>query len=358
MPVTSEYQLWDFAPIGAGLVAAVAASVSSPAQPVQVVGNFPTRTTDTPIVRCSFVSGAVRSNSHIVVPGIQSKKQPRNCYDFTFTAQIETQREQNGQLHNEIVAKTRTALVLYKLEQTPAEWWPYHTIIDILELTSSQLTTDDEGTTDSTTLNFAGCFSIDPGAWPVPTPDPMPVPESVELPAISTPSDPPSIGDTLTCSTGSWTNSPTSYSYQWYNVGSPISGETNSTYVLRGADIGVAVTCKVIATNTGGNSDPAETAAISNTKGKFTVSGAGDATLNGDYTWRGTYLGEDYYNLEGQPDSTSQFVVYKDSNWLMRNATDEVYHTSFPTQNPWGTEWVLTGVDGDPAPTVDLFSPP
>ena len=89
------------------------------------------------------------------------------------------------------------------------------------------------------------------------------------VPVISTPL--PSITPTtidagsptpLTCSTGTWTASPTTppltYNYQWYRGASPISGETNSTYTtLSPADIGQQITCRVTAINGVISSSPA-----------------------------------------------------------------------------------------------------
>jgi hypothetical protein len=51
------------------------------------------------------------------------------------------------------------------------------------------------------------------------------------------------VGQTLTASTGTWTNSPTSYAYQWISsaggaIGGAIPGATASTYVPVTADIG------------------------------------------------------------------------------------------------------------------------
>jgi hypothetical protein len=57
-------------------------------------------------------------------------------------------------------------------------------------------------------------------------------------------------GATLTCSTGTWSHSPT-ISYQWNRDGVAIIGSTASTRVLALADVGKAMTCTVIATNSG-----------------------------------------------------------------------------------------------------------
>lgn len=67
-------------------------------------------------------------------------------------------------------------------------------------------------------------------------------------------------GETLTCSTGTWTGPGISYSYQWERSGTPIGGATNNTYVLQTADVGETLTCVVTATNEGGE-ESAESAA-------------------------------------------------------------------------------------------------
>lgn len=57
-------------------------------------------------------------------------------------------------------------------------------------------------------------------------------------------------GETLSCSDGSWTGTPTIiYTYQWKRNGSPIGGATNSSYVLVSGDVGTSVKCTVTATN-------------------------------------------------------------------------------------------------------------
>ena len=70
-------------------------------------------------------------------------------------------------------------------------------------------------------------------------------------------------GSTLTCSTGTWTGSPLSYAYQWYNSSTGIiSGSTSSTYVTQSGDVGDDIYCAVTASNAAGSSSPANSAAV------------------------------------------------------------------------------------------------
>ncbi len=62
-------------------------------------------------------------------------------------------------------------------------------------------------------------------------------------------------GQTVTCSTGTWTGTPTiTYAYQWKRNGSSIIGANTSSYLLSVFDVGQSITCTVTATNSGGSS--------------------------------------------------------------------------------------------------------
>ena len=64
------------------------------------------------------------------------------------------------------------------------------------------------------------------------------------------------VGQTLTCTQGTWTGEePITYAYQWYHADddSAISGADESTYELTEDELGIAVYCKVTATNAGGS---------------------------------------------------------------------------------------------------------
>lgn len=58
-------------------------------------------------------------------------------------------------------------------------------------------------------------------------------------------------GETLTCSNGTWTNTPDAYAFQWNRAGTPVAGSTANTRVLDATDVGSTLTCTVKATNLG-----------------------------------------------------------------------------------------------------------
>src|SRR5690606_28478460 len=80
----------------------------------------------------------------------------------------------------------------------------------------------------------------------------------------------PSVGQVLTCSTGTWTESPTSYAYQWqeFTGGSwvPLVGATSNTYTPLAT---MQVRCAVTASNAAGSSAPAESNSVTVTAGSW-----------------------------------------------------------------------------------------
>jgi hypothetical protein len=70
-------------------------------------------------------------------------------------------------------------------------------------------------------------------------------------------------GQTLTCQPGTWTNSPTGYTYQWNLDASPVTTATASdTYSVATADQGHSLTCTVVASNGAGPGTPATSAPV------------------------------------------------------------------------------------------------
>lgn len=68
----------------------------------------------------------------------------------------------------------------------------------------------------------------------------------------------PVVGDTLSCTNGTWDNSPDTYAYQWYRNttsgvgGTAIAGATSATYDLTEDEVGLYVYCAVTAANEDG----------------------------------------------------------------------------------------------------------
>jgi hypothetical protein len=90
------------------------------------------------------------------------------------------------------------------------------------------------------------------------------------LPAITGTSE---VGETVTVSNGTWSQTPDSYTYQWKRSGANISGETTSTYDLDIADVGTGtITCTVTAIKSGFTNGAATT-------NPLTVTVAADAAV-------------------------------------------------------------------------------
>src|SRR5205814_9851205 len=85
-------------------------------------------------------------------------------------------------------------------------------------------------------------------------------PSNVSLPAISGTAQE---GQTLSASTGTWTGSPTAFSYEWLRCNSagagcaPIALATTASYTAGEADVGHTLRVAVVASNAAGSSAPA-----------------------------------------------------------------------------------------------------
>jgi hypothetical protein len=94
-------------------------------------------------------------------------------------------------------------------------------------------------------------------------------PDNTVVPKVS---GTPVAGRTLSCARGTWTGSPPiAYSYRWLRDGATISAQTASTYVVKAADAGHSIRCRVIATNAGGQGTATSAAVIIKTPPKNTV---------------------------------------------------------------------------------------
>jgi len=84
------------------------------------------------------------------------------------------------------------------------------------------------------------------------TVNPLPYPENTAAPAVT---GTVTVGSTLTCSTGTWSNPGTgslTYQYQWVRDKNFIPNANSSTYTLRPADQGYRISCVVVASNDSG----------------------------------------------------------------------------------------------------------
>lgn len=87
------------------------------------------------------------------------------------------------------------------------------------------------------------------------TTPPIPVPVNSVAPVVSGNT---LVGSVLSCTTGTWSNSPTAYAYQWRKAGVNIGGQTANTYTSVVGDVGVAIDCVVTASNAGGAGTPVD----------------------------------------------------------------------------------------------------
>jgi hypothetical protein len=74
-------------------------------------------------------------------------------------------------------------------------------------------------------------------------------PANTVAPALS---GTPTSTNVLTTSNGTWTGTPTSYTYQWQKDGVNIGGQTTNAYTILVGDISHALRCRVTAHNAGG----------------------------------------------------------------------------------------------------------
>jgi len=72
-------------------------------------------------------------------------------------------------------------------------------------------------------------------------------PENTTAPEVA---GTPALGETLTCSEGAWSGSPApTVTYEWLRDGSAIAAATSPTYLVKEADEGHSLTCRVTAVN-------------------------------------------------------------------------------------------------------------
>lgn len=83
------------------------------------------------------------------------------------------------------------------------------------------------------------------------------VPINKTLPIIS---GTPLVGKSITCSQGTWSNSPLGYTYQWNRGAAAIAGTNQNSYTVVSADIQQSLSCSVTASNSNGSATAASIA--------------------------------------------------------------------------------------------------
>ena len=118
---------------------------------------------------------------------------------------------------------------------------------------------------------------------PPPPPPPPAAPTNTTAPQVSGTA---TQGNTLTTTNGSWTGSPTKFTYAWQDCNASgascagISGATASSYTLQASDVGDTVRSVVTATNSGGSAS-ASSSAVGPIASSGTSGGGGTTTGSG-----------------------------------------------------------------------------
>jgi len=175
-----------------------------------------------------------------------------------------------------------------------------------------------------------------------------PPPVNTQAPIIT---GTPQPGNAVTTTHGSWTNSPTSWTYHWQDCNSSgasctsISGATSSSYTVQSSDVGHALGVVVTAANAGGSSAPAtaHTTVVSNSSGKVTCC----TTFLGN-TFSGAGVSSNTTNVESNSiqnmAASSDGYLVTGSSWAENQHDIELYNSNGtilgpqdPTRNNGGT---------------------
>ncbi len=106
------------------------------------------------------------------------------------------------------------------------------------------------------------------------------------------------VGETLTCSSGSWTGSPPpTFTYRWEREGTVIAGATEAGYKVQAADEGHSVLCEVTATNSAGSTS----ATSASLKVPVSGTGLGGSTGGGGQAWTGEQESPEEQAAPGEP---------------------------------------------------------
>lgn len=172
-------------------------------------------------------------------------------------------------------------------------------------------------------------------------------PSNIAAPAVAGTS---AVGSTLTASTGSWSNSPISYSYQWvgchHTFCTNLAGATASSYTLIPGQGGDTIKVQVTAINGSGASSPTASSVTASIDGssRAQCSSSCSATTSGT---SGEYPGEIRRTITSFADTTTQVC----GDCTPFNVTTGTSHGIFDTYVPTG---LVTNDSSHPVPLVIL----
>jgi hypothetical protein len=152
------------------------------------------------------------------------------------------------------------------------------------------------------------------------------------------------VGQTLSVTNGTWTNPPTSYSYDWRRNGTSIGAANQNTYGLTVTDNGANITCVVTATNSGGSVSassnslgPVGTVSLATpTLANFSALGTAPLTLE----WSTTdFIAGDYAQLEIDQTSGAFSNVVQNIIFFIDGTSWATLDESIGLITPSGTYW-------------------
>lgn len=163
------------------------------------------------------------------------------------------------------------------------------------------------------------------------------------------------VGQTLTTTDGTWTNSPTSFPlYDWQRDDVSIGAANASTYVLQAADVGHTIRCAVIAANSSGSSAPANSNGLTiypeivGTDVQFwTAAGFGLGGAPGIQIPNPSAVWDNVTHAETVAGDVEYRVIYVKNTHAVRSATVTVGWVSAQTTSP--TTDIAIGVAVEPA---------
>jgi hypothetical protein len=249
------------------------------------------------------ITGNVANAGGTVAPGFHEPGHQSLTIDGNFeqtSGALRTELESDGL--DEVIVKG-TAKLAGSVEPIDGEFTPTpHTKYRFLSVTGAKT-----GTFTGTVGPDAALYGLEYEPTAAYLLGKVAPPVNTELPKIS---GEPAAGQTLTCSDGKWTGSPTSYEIQWKLEGAAITGATGSGYVVPAADEGKQLSCTVTASNEGGAGAPATSAPVSvavpiappEEKTPPTVSGpteAGATLTCAPGTWTGSPSFTYQWSIEG-----------------------------------------------------------